>query len=54
MACEHLFYPGAVDLARIIVARGWPTSWLIGCALCGQAVDIVAQLRGSCDEAGQR
>ena len=45
--CEHLFHPGAVDLAGIIVARGWPTSWLVGCALCGASVDLVGELRES-------
>jgi hypothetical protein len=41
---QHLFHPGHVETARLILARGWPSGYLAVCVACGAALDLVAEL----------
>ena len=43
----HLFQPGHVATARMILARGWPSGYLAVCVLCGVPVDLVAAVAGN-------
>ena len=43
----HLFQPGHVATARMILARGWPSGYLAVCVLCGVPVDLVAAVSGT-------